>query len=231
VSDKLWLTCRDPERMLRALPDPLSERKLRLAGVAACRAAWDLFTDDRCRHAVEVVERFADGAASEAELADAEQQAWVARDLAIGPQSTAPRQHRSRQGRNTSWAACALTIAWDRIHRTPQLVREDVVEALAYLQNARRGRYRATRKTQVLLVRDVFGYPFRPVPFDQDWRTATARGLARSAYADHAFDRLPILADALEDAGCDSPEVLAHCRGEGPHARGCWVVDLILGKA
>src|SRR5262245_35157162 len=127
--------------MLRALPDPLSERKLRLAGVAACRAAWDLFTDDRCRAAVEVVERFA--VASESELADAEQQAWVARDLAIGPQSTAPRLHRSRLGRNTSWAACALTIAWDRAHRTPQQVREDVVEALAYLQNARRGRYRA----------------------------------------------------------------------------------------
>jgi hypothetical protein len=230
VSDKLWLTCRDPERMLRALPDPLSERKLRLAGVAACRAAWDLFTDDRGRAAVEVVERFADGAASEGELADAEQLAWVARDLAIRPQSTAPRQHRSRQGRSTSWAACALTIAWDRTHRTAQQVREDVVEALAYLQNARRGRYRATRKAQVQLVRDVFGHPFRAVPFDPDWRTATARGLARTVYAERAFDRLPILADALEDAGCDSPDVLAHCRGDGPHTRGCWVVDLILGK-
>lgn len=230
MSDKLWLTCRDPERMLRALPDPLSERKLRLAGVAACRAAWDLFTDDRCRTAVEVVERFADGAATEADLAGAEQQAWIARDLALGPLSTAPRQHRSRQGRSTSWAACALTIAWDRTHRTPQQVREDVVEALAYLQNARRGRLRVTRKTQVQLVRDVFGHPFRPTSFDSDWRTATVRDLALSVYAEHAFDRLPILADALEDAGCDNADVLAHCRGDGPHARGCWIVDLILGK-
>src|SRR5688572_12522943 len=90
VSDKLWITCADPERMLRALPDPPSVRKLLLVGVAACRDAWDLFTDDRCRAAVEVVERFADNAAPDAELADAERQSAVARDLAIGPASTAP---------------------------------------------------------------------------------------------------------------------------------------------
>jgi hypothetical protein len=230
VSDKLWLTCADPERMLRALPDPPSERKLLLAGVAACRAAWDLFTDDRCRAAVEVVERFADGAASETELADAERQASAARDLAIGPAGTAPRLHRSRRGRCTAWAAHALATARTRDELAAHHTREDVVEALAQLQDARRGRYRATRKTQVQLVRDVFGSPFRDVPFDAAWRTATVRGLARSIYAERAFDRLPILADALEDAGCDSPDVLAHCRGDGPHARGCWVVDLILGK-
>jgi hypothetical protein len=230
VSDKLWLTCRDPERMLRALPEPPSERKLLLVGVAACRAASDLFTDDRCRAAVEVAERFADGAASEAELADAQQQATVALTLTIGPPGSAPRPHRTRQGRNTSWAAFHLASVWRRDDRTPDNTRENVAEALAYLQNARRGRYRATRKAQVQLVRDVFGHPFRAVPFDPDWRTATARGLARAVYAERAFDRLPILADALEDAGCDSPDVLAHCRGEGPHARGCWVVDLVLGK-
>jgi hypothetical protein len=81
------------------------------------------------------------------------------------------------------------------------------------------------------LVRDLFGNPYRPVKFDRSWRTSTAVGLADGIYADRAFDRLPILADALEEAGCDNADMLAHCRGDGPHARGCWVVDLVLGKA
>ncbi|HET6572444.1 MAG TPA: hypothetical protein VFG68_02490 [Fimbriiglobus sp.] len=80
------------------------------------------------------------------------------------------------------------------------------------------------------LLRCIVGYPFRPVACDPSWRTSTVVGLAEAIYADRVFDRLPILADALEDAGCTHPDVLAHCRGDGPHARGCWVVDLILGK-
>jgi hypothetical protein len=81
------------------------------------------------------------------------------------------------------------------------------------------------------VLRDVVGNPFRPATFDPFWRTSTVRGLAEGIYADRAFDRMPILADALEDAGCDSADILTHCRGDGPHVRGCWVVDLILGKA
>ena len=75
------------------------------------------------------------------------------------------------------------------------------------------------------------GDPYRPVAFDLAWRTATAVGLAERMYDSRDFSAMPILADALEDAGCDHPDVLAHCRGDGPHVRGCWVVDLVLGKA
>jgi len=78
--------------------------------------------------------------------------------------------------------------------------------------------------------RDIFSNPFRPVTFDPRWRTSDAVGLARAIYDDRTFDRLPILADALIDAGCDDEQVLAHCRSEGPHVRGCWVVDLVLGR-
>jgi hypothetical protein len=85
-------------------------------------------------------------------------------------------------------------------------------------------------KEQCRLLREIFGNPFRPVVADPRWLTSTVRGLASAIYAERAFDRLPILADALEDAGCDHADVLAHCRGDGPHVRGCWVVDLILGK-
>jgi len=83
---------------------------------------------------------------------------------------------------------------------------------------------------QSQLLRDIFGNPFRPVTVDPEWLTSTVVALARGIYDERAFDRLPILADALQDAGCETADVLDHCRGPGPHARGCWVVDLLLGK-
>jgi hypothetical protein len=81
------------------------------------------------------------------------------------------------------------------------------------------------------LLRDIFGNPFRPVACDTAWLTSDVIALACGIYDERAFDRTPILADALQDAGCDSADVLDHCRGAGPHVRGCWVVDLLLGKA
>jgi hypothetical protein len=82
------------------------------------------------------------------------------------------------------------------------------------------------------LLHDVFGpLPFREVAVDPRWLTADVVALARSAYDEKAFDRLPILADALQDAGCDNDEMLKHCRAENlEHVRGCWVVDLLLGR-
>jgi hypothetical protein len=77
---------------------------------------------------------------------------------------------------------------------------------------------------------DVAGNPYRPVKNDPQWGTETVLGLARSFYDDRSYDCLPILADALMDAGCFDDEILNHCRGKGPHVRGCWVVDLLLGK-
>ena len=79
-------------------------------------------------------------------------------------------------------------------------------------------------------VRDIFGNPFRPTLFDPAWRTTDVLLLAGGIYAERAFDRMPILADSLQDAGCDRDDILSHCRGDGPHVRGCWVVDLLLGK-
>jgi hypothetical protein len=85
---------------------------------------------------------------------------------------------------------------------------------------------------QAALVRDVFGNPFRPATFDSAWRTSTAVAIASQMYESRGFGALPILADALQDAGCDSDDVLNHCRdASGIHVRGCWVVDLVLGKS
>jgi hypothetical protein len=87
------------------------------------------------------------------------------------------------------------------------------------------------RRRQDAIFRDLVGNPFLPVQFDSSWRTADVLGLARSLYEGGAFDRLPILADALMDAGCADDAILSHCRGPGPHTRGCWVIDLVLGKS
>jgi hypothetical protein len=89
---------------------------------------------------------------------------------------------------------------------------------------------RTEAAAQADLLRCIFANPFRPVAFDPRWRSETAVALAAAIYEARTFDRMPILADALEEAGCDHADLLAHCRGPGPHARGCWAVDLVLGK-
>jgi hypothetical protein len=85
---------------------------------------------------------------------------------------------------------------------------------------------------QPALLRDIFGNPFRPVALDPAWVTSDVLALARGIYEERAFDRMPILADALQDAGCTNEDVLNHCRdANATHVRGCWVVDLLLGKS
>ncbi|MBN9516925.1 hypothetical protein J0H58_00170 [bacterium] len=77
---------------------------------------------------------------------------------------------------------------------------------------------------------EVFGSPFRPVSFEGEWRTEAVVALARGMYESRNFTAMSVLADALEDAGCSNDDILSHCRGDGPHVRGCWVVDAVLGK-
>ena len=87
------------------------------------------------------------------------------------------------------------------------------------------------KRVQLATLCDIFGNPFRPVAFSAEWRTDTAVLLARQMYESREFGAMPILADALQDAGCDNPDILDHCRDTTlAHVRGCWVVDLVLGK-
>ncbi len=87
------------------------------------------------------------------------------------------------------------------------------------------------RIAQCALIRDIFGNPFRPVVFSADWRSTDAVAIARTMYESRDFGAMPILADALQDAGCDNEDILSHCRDTNQtHVRGCWVVDLVLGK-
>jgi hypothetical protein len=86
------------------------------------------------------------------------------------------------------------------------------------------------RREQVRLQRCVFGNPFRPAALNPSWLTFTVASLASQMYDTRNFSPMPILATALQEAGCEDEAVLNHCRGTGSHVRGCWVVDLILGK-
>jgi hypothetical protein len=97
-------------------------------------------------------------------------------------------------------------------------------------QAVRRGAAEAEREYQHKLLRDVFGDRGRPVAFDPAWVTLLAWSGAQQAYQDRDFSLLPALADLLEDGGCYSVDILKHLRGPGPHVRGCWVVDLVLGR-
>lgn len=85
-------------------------------------------------------------------------------------------------------------------------------------------------RLQDFIFRDIVGDPMNPVEFDLRWRTSDVVGLARGIYEERAFARLPILADALMDAGCEDERTISHCRSDGPHVRGCWIVDLVLGQ-
>jgi hypothetical protein len=80
-------------------------------------------------------------------------------------------------------------------------------------------------------LRDIFGNPFRPVTLNPSWLTSTVLALANGIYNDKAFDQMPILADVLMDSGCDNEDILNHCRQPGEHVRGCFVLDLLLGKS
>jgi hypothetical protein len=89
---------------------------------------------------------------------------------------------------------------------------------------------RTEEQVQARLLRDILGNPFRPIAVDPARRTSSVRGLAHALYEDRQFEEMPVLADALEEGGCQDPDILGHCRGPGQHARGCLVLDLLLGK-
>jgi hypothetical protein len=221
MTESDWLSCDDPISMLELLRGRTSDRKLRLFAVACCRHllaqvamnSWDA-------QAVDVAERYADGEASDVELQDAAGATtsdWTA--------AYACAEAASPEGGVDS----AIYAADNAAHAAG--------EHAAFLLNADNdhpaftaGRA-AEHEAQVGLVRCIFDNPFRPITIDPTYLTSDVVNLARTIYEERAFDRMPELADTLEEAGCHDAEILGHCHQPGPHVRGCWVVDAILGKA
>lgn len=209
MTEQEWLTCADPQLMLEFLKGRASDRKLRLFAVACCCRMWYLLPEwGRC--AVEVAEQFADGVVDQDGLASAR------RDLPCAP----PRYIGAPLSRQYYiWLAVARTLA---LEVTPKEVAGYAAAALLREEEP---------ATQCFWLREIVGNPFRPVFFPAAWQTATAVNVARAIYHDRNFTDTPVLADALEDAGCTDADVLGHLRGSRRHARGCFVLDLILGRS
>ena len=228
----------DPQRMQEFMWGEVSDRKQRLFAVACCRRIWHLLIDKRSREAVEVAERYADSRATDEELetasvaADAVWHADMKRAAKEGKwdrRSRLPYYGASAAAYNVAiplgwWGAAPAFVAPDRIAREVSANRE--TENLA----------------QCALLRDIFGNPFRqspiPSPAVLAWDDGTVRHIAEVIYEERRLPegmldntRLAILADALEEAGCTDEQILTHLRSGGEHYRGCWVIDLLLGKS
>ncbi|WP_439631302.1 hypothetical protein [Gemmata sp.] len=230
MTEAEWLACGEPQRLVGSRRSRITDRKARLYACACCRSMWHLLTDERSRRAVETAERFADDQADGNELTNAAVSAREARQAALQA-SNAGREPLGETFTHAAWAA------WVTAHEV--LAATDALPAflsacsLASRRPAAGLGGRAQFKSMCAdIFRDIFGNPFRPVTFDPAWRTSTAVAIARGMYESRNFDAMPILADALQDAGCEDEAVLTHCREASlAHVRGCWVADLVLGKS
>jgi len=238
-----WIACADSGPMLEYLKGKATDRKLRLFACGCCRTVWQLITEGVRKEAILIAEQHVDGQASNAQLGQA-----------------ISAVHRVRRKRNQlDWAVYHAVRYHGGVHYgfaysvADTLAREIASESAptptpragSHFQgdqfvttevppNADRLKFDATYATQheifSTLLRDIFGNPFRPIAADPSWLTSTVVSLAVGVYTDRAFDRMPILADALQDAGCENEDILNHCRQPGEHVRGCWALDLILDK-
>lgn len=216
---------------LRIVP----ERKLRLYACACCRRVENLVAGSKYQELLTLSERYADEGRKPAQFDE------LVRDL------------RNQLGHVTTMDAVfnPVDAAREAVLRTTESApsysaeyyqsRGDVPYpswAAAYARLAVVGEGYSQLETaecrkQLTVLRDIIGNPFRPIPVDPAWlawNDGTVVKLAQGIYDERAFDRLPVLADALEEAGCRDADMLAHCRQAGEHVRGCWVVDLILDK-
>jgi hypothetical protein len=245
MTEAEWLACGDPRPMVLHLGRDAGERKLRYFAFACVRRLWDTVPAEPLRRAIEASERHADGLIDERELGAAITVANRAR----------PNRHRVARA---AYDAARYTpgpgscgVHWDSVTMLLARAAADaavrnvpptaysyveggkVVTVEVHLGRARRkwnARRDAESAAQCDLIREVFGNPFRPVVREDPWLTPAVRSLAQTIYDERRFDRLPELARALGEAGCTQTDVLAHCRDRRPHVRGCWLVDLLLGK-
>ena len=222
-----WLACTDPEPMLEFLRrGRASDRKLRLFGCACCRLRWNEYQKEGSKRAVEVSERFADGAASLDELRTAHE---------------AAEPYQTKAGYYFPPASAASSEAPERAWEFELPCEEEPYTGprqVILVPPGWKGRYLTTRSR---LLHEIFGNPFRPVSIDPavlTWHDGTIPRLAQAIYEERqlpagTFDpaRMNVLADALLDAGCDNEEMIQHCRSEASHVRGCWVIDLLLSKS
>jgi hypothetical protein len=214
MTEAEWLACDDPLRMLAFAHAQAGERKLRLFACACARIDWRHLRPPH-HHAIDTAERVAEGRAAPSALA-------THRALSLGVASGS--------GRTAAERAIERLIGaiFDR--------KGGYISVSAY--ETRWAEARAEVYPVACSLARCILFPFRTAARTPAWRTADAVAVAEGAYADRTAPdghltslRLSILADALEEAGCTDAAILSHLRSPGPHARGCWAVDLILGKS
>jgi hypothetical protein len=230
----------------RAARNAAGRRRLRLFACSCCRQLWHLFADPDARQAVEVAERFADGQARLDELEAAERLAQDAESRAMnrileltggrawqGP--LPPDLEAAQHARGTAAAAAAAAATTGLATAAESAALQCVLAAGVARDRWDDGRpvQHAVEAMQCDLLRDIFGNPFRTLTLDPAWLTwqgGLLVSIAQRMYESRNFTDLRVLADALEEAGCSDLDILAHCRQPGEHVRGCWVLDLLLGK-
>jgi hypothetical protein len=214
MTEAEWLACTDPEALLGCVKGSASERRLRLFACACVRVAWP-WTGEPDHPAVGAAERFADGQADAAALLGVRNAPWSPRTF--GPaKAVVVRAAATATTSPAAWSAARNAAdASARIEGVPP----------------------EHPQGQCDLLRDIIASPFRPVTVSPACLTPQVVALARAAYDRRHLPsgeldpaRLAVLADALEEAGCTDPDLLDHLRGPGPHVRGCFVLDLLLGK-
>ena len=228
MTETEWMECTDPTPMLEFLHGRANDRKLRLFAVACCRRIWELLEDERSQKAVELAEQSADHHIPQLTLEAVSGEAEDAFEDAIAPDETLTVESREKTG-----AACS---AASYASNTPVVRHFDAVEVMRAAADATSDSA-AECVAQAALVRELWERAIRPIILDSAWRTPTATSLAQAAYDERSLpsgeldpSRLAVLSDALEEAGCDDADILGHLRGPGPHVRGCWAVDLLLGN-
>jgi hypothetical protein len=216
MTEAEWLACDNPEVLFELIRGRASCRKLRLFAAECFGRLARVLPDPRQRSAIEVLVARAEGTTTQSDIGEAGRNA-----------RHAFHEFPSRIGVQDPPAGDDLHFVGLMLYRE-FASSSPGVHALAAPSGLVDGLMEQVRQSELL--RDIFGNPFRPVAFSPECRTDTAVALARQMYDSRDFSAMPILADALQDAGCDNADLLGHCRGPGPHVRGCWAVDLVLAK-
>jgi hypothetical protein len=218
MTESEWLACADPINMLDAVRERVSRRKVALFACACYRRLWPWLTEE-CQSQVVALERHA-----------ADEQQPDLTDDAFGFAIEAAKAAGPPSIRGAFDAGCSVMfcgyfeILCTAMFEEDEETFEETIADPSFWQE-----YQIHSR----LLRDILGNPFRPVAVEPrwlNWNDGTVSQIAQAIYDERAFDRMPILADALEDAGCDNADILRHCREPGEHVRGCWVIDLLLRK-
>ena len=228
-----WLASTDPHSLFEYVRLTASERKRWLSVVACASRIPRTISCPEIEEAVELITRLAEGR-GEVRDAHAFYVAMMARASEFSPLALTDVEKAQAElaaailGDTNSWRVWMLAYVVGMTAGT--LFDEEGKKLLSVWTPELSIAVEKEHSAASEFLRDIFGNPFRPTSIDPSWRTSTVVALARGMYESRDFSPMTILSDALQDAGCDNEDILNHCRGEGPHVRGCWIVDMILAK-